>query len=73
MPGIDALRTRYEGIDVSYRDLPDGAEIAYRTDDPQLAAAVRTWFAAQLRDHAGAPPPTEAAGDDHSSHPGHRD
>lgn len=53
MPGLDALRSGYQDIDVRYRDLPDGAEIAYRTTDPSLAAALHAWFDAQLRDHAG--------------------
>ncbi|MEJ7744544.1 MAG: hypothetical protein WKF73_19620 [Nocardioidaceae bacterium] len=32
MPGLSALRAGYRDIDVRYRDLPDGAEIAYATD-----------------------------------------
>lgn len=51
MPGIAALKTGYKRIDVRYRELPDGAEIAYRTDDRSLAGAVASWFDAQLADH----------------------
>jgi len=69
MPGLDTLRAGYDDIDVRYRDLPDGAEIAYRTNDRDLAAAVRAWFDAQLRDHAG----DAATDDDHTSHSGHQD
>ncbi len=74
MPGLDALQAGYQDIDVGYRDLPDGAEIAYRTTDPDLAAAVRAWFDAQLRDHAGdAATADPSGGADHTSHPGHED
>ncbi len=51
MPGLRALRAGYEDVDVRYRDLPAGAEIAYATNDTDLDAAVRTWFDAQLGDH----------------------
>lgn len=61
MPGLRALPAGYRDIDVRYRELSIGAEIAYGTDNAQLAAAVRAWFDAQLRDHAG-----DAAGLDHS-------
>ena len=53
MPGLAALEAGFEDIEVRYRDLPDGAEIAYRTNDRALAAAVADWFEAQLRDHGG--------------------
>jgi len=66
MPGLAALQGGFKRIEVSYLDLPDGAEIAYRTDDPALAAALADWFEAQLRDHGG----DATTGDDanHSSH-----
>ncbi len=69
MPGLDALRTGYQDIDVRYRELTDGAEIAYRTADPDLAAAVRAWFDAQLGDHAG----DAARAGDGADHTGHSD
>jgi hypothetical protein len=73
MPGLDTLRTGYQDIDVRYRDLPDGAEIAYRTDSPDVAAAVRAWFDAQLGDHAGDAATADQSGADHTRHPSHED
>lgn len=68
MPGLAALQAGFERIEVSYRDLPDGAAIVYRTDDRTLAAAVADWFDAQLRDHGA----DATTGDDHSgSHSSH--
>jgi hypothetical protein len=66
MPGLAALQAGFERINVTYRDLPDGAQITYSTDDPALAAAVADWFDAQLRDHGA----DATTGDDHSSHSG---
>ena len=40
MPGLADLRAGYERFMVRYRDLPDGAEIDYRTKDPTLIAAI---------------------------------
>ena len=71
MSGLDALQAGYQNIDVRYRNLPDGAEIAYETDNPNLAAAVRAWFDAQLSDHAGDAASTDHSGKDHTSHPDH--
>jgi hypothetical protein len=51
MPGLAELEAGYERFEVSYRDLPDGARIDYRTADPSLVAAIRDWFDAQLGDH----------------------
>jgi hypothetical protein len=51
MPGLAALRGGYERFTVRYRDLPDGAQIDYRTADPSLVTAIRDWFDAQLGDH----------------------
>jgi hypothetical protein len=52
-----------------YRSLPHGAEIAYRTDDRALAAAVADWFDAQLGDHgADATTGQGASQSDHASH-----
>jgi len=68
MPGLDALRAGHRDVEVRYRDLPDGAEISYGTDRPQLVRAVHAWFEAQLRDHGA-----DATSSDHSSHPGHED
>lgn len=73
MPGLETLQAGYEAIDVQYRDLPDGAEITYGTDDPDLAAAVRAWFDAQLTDHAGDAASADDSGEDHTSHSDHED
>lgn len=52
MPGLDALRAAKPGeLSITYRDLPNGGEIAYRTDQPRLVAALHQWFDAQLSDH----------------------
>lgn len=52
MPGIAALRAAKPGeLTITYRDLPNGGEIAYRTDQPQLISALHQWFDAQLSDH----------------------
>jgi len=53
MPGLAALEAGFTRIKVTYRDLPDGAAIAYHTSDRTLGAAVADWFDAQLRDHGG--------------------
>lgn len=68
MRGLRELRAGYRDISLRYRDLPDGGEISYRTTDPGLVSALRAWFDAQLRDHAG-----DATSPDHGAHPGHDD
>jgi hypothetical protein len=73
MPGLAALQAGFERIKVSYRHLPDGAEIAYRTDDRALAIAVADWFDAQLRDHGRDATTGEDHSDsEHSSHSSHQ-
>ena len=66
MPGLAELRAGFRKIVVRYRDLPNGGEISYRTSDLKLAAAVRAWFAAQLRDHG-----RDATSPDPPAHDGH--
>lgn len=52
MPGLAQLQAAPRGaIAISYRDVPGGAELAYRTADPALVAAVHDWFDAQVSDH----------------------
>ncbi len=52
MPGLAALRVAKPGeLKISYRDLPNGAEITYQSDQPQLVSALHQWFDAQLADH----------------------
>ncbi|HEY0883927.1 MAG TPA: aspartate carbamoyltransferase [Ramlibacter sp.] len=62
MPGLAQLQAAPRGaVAISYRDVPAGAELAYRTADPALVAAVHAWFDAQVSDHGR---------DARSGHPG---
>ncbi|TXI05343.1 MAG: aspartate carbamoyltransferase [Rhizobium sp.] len=52
MPGLTALRAAKTGeLKVAYHDLPNGGEIVYQSNEPQLVAALHQWFDAQLADH----------------------
>lgn len=51
MAGLDRLRAGYERIDVTFREVKGGAELRYRTDDPELVAALHAWFDQQVGDH----------------------
>lgn len=52
MPGLAALRTAQPGeLKIDYRDVRDGGEIVYRSEQPRLVAALHDWFDAQLSDH----------------------
>ncbi len=51
MPGLAALHAAKPGeLKITHRDLPNGGEIAYRTDQPRLVTALHQWFDAQLSD-----------------------
>jgi hypothetical protein len=53
MPGLSELRKAKPGeLQVSYRELADGAEITYQTNNPWLQNGLHQWFDAQLSDHA---------------------
>jgi hypothetical protein len=53
MPGLAALKSARPGqIKIEYSELPDGAQIAYSSQSPQLIDAIHHWFNAQLSDHA---------------------
>lgn len=53
MPGLQELRKAKKGqINIVYKELPDGAEIEYATQEPVLINAIHQWFDAQLTDHA---------------------
>jgi hypothetical protein len=53
MPGLEMLRKAEPGrIKIDYKELADGAEINYATDDQKLVNALHQWFDAQLRDHS---------------------
>lgn len=53
MPGLTELRKAKLGqLKIDYKELADGAEIDYATDDITLLKALHQWFDAQLSDHA---------------------
>jgi len=53
MPGLHALRSAEKGaLSIIYKELPDGAQIDYRSEKPALVAAIHQFFDAQLSDHA---------------------
>lgn len=51
MPGVAELAAGYADIVVSYAERPDGAQLTYTTDEPQLVDAIHAWFDRQLMDH----------------------
>jgi hypothetical protein len=51
MPGLAVLRTEYDQVEVVYTPLPDGAQIVYTAETPEVTAAIHAWFEAQLADH----------------------
>ena len=51
MPGISELSKGAANIRIEYSELPDGAQIAFMTDDIHLITAIHRWFGAQLSDH----------------------
>lgn len=51
MPGLNELQLGAQRVTVSYSDLPDGAEITFKTTDPHLLTAIHRWFGAQLSEH----------------------
>jgi hypothetical protein len=66
MPGLDVLRnTKPEQFKVDYKELPNGAEINYASDDKKVINAIHQFFDAQLSDHARHAVPG------HEGHEGH--
>ncbi len=51
MPGVKELAAGAARIQIDYRALPNGAEIAFSTEDLHLITALHRWFGAQLSDH----------------------
>lgn len=51
MAGMHALVMGHDRLTITYRDVADGGEIRYRTEDPELVSAVHSWFEAQVLDH----------------------
>lgn len=66
MPGLKALASAAGTVRFGYRDLPNGAEIEYRSEDKALIAAIHNYFDAQLSDHA-----RHAVPGGHAMHHGH--
>jgi hypothetical protein len=52
MPGLSELKAGATRIRVEYVALPNGAQLTYTSNDPQLITALHQWFGAQLSDHA---------------------
>ena len=52
MPGVKELSAGAGRVQFIYRDLPDGGQIDYLTDAPELVTAIHRYFDAQLSDHA---------------------
>lgn len=51
MPGLDRLRRHGGRLTVTYRTITGGAEIRFRTSDPDLLEALHAWAGAQTSDH----------------------
>ncbi len=51
MPGLAALQAKAPLIRITYREMPQGAEIVFATDDAAALTALHSWFAAQAKDH----------------------
>jgi hypothetical protein len=67
MPGVKALASAAGKVRFVYRELPNGAEIEYRTEDKPLIEAIHSYFDAQLSDHA-----RHAVPGGHGMHHGHQ-
>ena len=52
MPGLSEMQAaKADELSATYKELPDGAEILYRSRSPEIVAAIHRWFDAQLHDH----------------------
>ncbi|MBX2862260.1 MAG: hypothetical protein KTR27_01790 [Leptolyngbyaceae cyanobacterium MAG.088] len=51
MPGLKHLMSGYRDLQVEYTPLPDGGQIRYTAQHPNLVSALHDWFAAQRSDH----------------------
>ena len=51
MAGLHELMMGHDRIRIDYSPLPEGAEILYTTDDPDMVTAIHNWFDAQVSDH----------------------
>ena len=51
MPGLEEMQAAAGKIRVTYRDLPDGAELVFETSDLAGLTAIHRWFGSQLSEH----------------------
>jgi hypothetical protein len=52
MPGLADLKAAKPGqIAITYKNVEGGAQLAFKTSDPALIAALHQWFDAQLSGH----------------------
>ena len=51
MPVVKELAEGAGAMEIEYAALPDGAQIAFTTQDLRLITAIHRWFGAQLSDH----------------------
>jgi len=51
MPGLQELEANASQIKVSYSELPQGAQINFKTESLRLLTAIHRWFGAQLSEH----------------------
>lgn len=52
MPGLAALKAAQPGkVSIAYQDVAGGAELTYRTRQPDLVTALHAWLDAQRSDH----------------------
>lgn len=51
MPGLPALRSGADDIDIEFETRDDGARLTYTTEDSDLIEALHQWGEAQVSDH----------------------
>ena len=51
MPGLEKLKEGASRMEITYTVLPDGGQIRYRSEEPELISAIHDWFKAQVSDH----------------------
>lgn len=51
MPGVQALATGADDLEIEYQEIPSGAQITYRTEEGALVGHLHDWFEAQVGEH----------------------
>ena len=51
MPGLKILTKSNDKYRVLYKEIRNGAQLSFTSEDTTVVNALHTWFAAQLRDH----------------------